>query len=58
VGLGIGWFPQGDIYSYGGKWPNIWGLAKFMGDDQLFGEVNPKYLATAKFSGIFFEISP
>jgi hypothetical protein len=53
-----GGFLKAISISYGGKCPNIWGLARFMGDCQLFGGVNPKYLATAKCSGIFFEISP
>ena len=55
---GMGQSPQGDIYSIRRMWPNIWGLAKFLGDYQEFGGVNPKYLATAKSGGIFFEISP
>ena len=38
-------------------WPNILGLIKEGADSKGLSGVNPKYLSTAKLSGISFEIS-
>ena len=51
-------FFQGAIYKPQGMWSNMWGLDEPDRHSWGFRGVNPTYLATARPSGIFFEISP